>query len=278
MNQNKTFLIAYIPVLHAGYEKFLKCHFDVSEILIFGKQTTSSFDWLRKDLRCLNPEQVVKAIRSWNIGPKVRLLEEVLITELWQASNILMPDETESHIYAESVLSGVQVSFESVALRYDKKKTESVEAISAEEVSTAEALSMMQIAFSEAQNSPDWWLQVGGVIARDGEVLLVGHNEHKPNEREAVFMGDPRSNYGRGLNIELSVADHAEAVLVGEAARLGVSLSGTDMYVTTFPCPPCSRLLARVGIKRLFFQKGYAMLDGDALLRSAGVEIFHISM
>ena len=134
----------------------------------------------------------------------------------------------------------------------------------------------MKIADSLRPKSPDWWIQVGALFALNGEILLAGWNEHKPTDREALFMGDPRSNYGRGINIELSLADHAEAVLVGESAKRGLSLLDSDLYVTTFPCPPCSRLVSRAGIKRLFFRSGYAVLDGDSLLRKAGVEIFRV--
>ena len=45
------------------------------------------------------------------------------------------------------------------------------------------------------------------------------------------------------------------------------------MYVTDFPCPPCARLIAAAGISRLYFRDGYAVLDGEEILRAAGVDI-----
>lgn len=269
-------LVAYVPVLHRGYEEFFLRHRDADRLLLFGGGTLVKFDWLKKDLRCLSPERAVQAIRSWGIFPEVSLLDNILFDELREASSLVMPDETECRIFAETELAGFPVTFESVKLRYDKKKTESVDLIDAKEVSDDEALSLMKVVLSLKSNSPDWWLQVTAMAVRDGQILLTAWNNHQPSDREALFMGDPRSNYKRGLNFELSLADHAEATIVGEAGRHGIALLGSDLFVSAFPCPPCARLVRRAGFKRLFFLDGYAVLDGDSLLREAGIEILRV--
>ncbi len=270
-------LIAYVPVLHRGYEDFFSRHLNAEALLLFGPETITKFEWLKKDLRCLDPLLTVEAIRSWNIFPKVLLLDNVSKSWIAETSTVIvMPDETECHMLAESEFQGLPVIFESVNLRYDKKKTESTSEIEAVEVTDQEALSMMEIAEGLRPNSPDWWLQVGALSVKDGSVQIVGWNEHFPTSREALFMGDPRSNYGRGINIELSLAVHAEPVVIGKAAAEGIALAGSDFYVTTFPCPPCARLISETHIRRLFFRRGYAILDGDSSLRQKGVEIFRV--
>lgn len=269
-------LIMYIPVLHSGYEKFLFRHTDVDEVLIFGDSIIASFEWLKKDLRCLTPLRALQAVQSWGFYPRVKFLDDVSLGHLREAEEVIMPDETECRHYAESYLSGVKVNFDPVKLRYDKKRTESVSEISAIEVSSDEATKLMNIVLTQAENSMDWWIQVGGIIVREGRVILAGYNTHRPNEREALFEGDPRSNYRRGINIELSVADHAEVVLIGEAARRGIPTEGADLYIKTFPCPPCSGLVGRSRFGRLFFRDGYAMIDGDKSLRGAGIELFRV--
>jgi dCMP deaminase len=75
------------------------------------------------------------------------------------------------------------------------------------------------------------------------------------------------------VNLELSTAVHAEARLIAEAARDGVATRGAVMYVTDFPCPPCAKLIAGAGVARLYFRTGYAVLDGEDVLRAAGVEV-----
>ena len=88
--------------------------------------------------------------------------------------------------------------------------------------------------------------------------------------------GDPRNNFHKGDHIEISTAIHAEAQMIAEAARKGVSLEGADMYVTVFPCPPCAKLIAFSGIKNLYCGGGYGVLDGEAVLKSKDVKIFFV--
>ena len=72
---------------------------------------------------------------------------------------------------------------------------------------------------------------------------------------------------------DLSTAIHAEASVVAQAARAGRALNGADIYVTTFPCPACARLIAESGFRRCYFTGPYSVLEGDAVLRAAGVEL-----
>jgi dCMP deaminase len=117
---------------------------------------------------------------------------------------------------------------------------------------------------------------VGAVIVRDGVVLDIDHNRHVPTDYSPYIDGDPRNEFRRGVRIDLSTASHAEATLIARAARVGVPLEGADLYVSTFPCPQCARLIAEAGFDRCFFAGPYAMLDGDAILRQAGVRLFWV--
>jgi len=66
--------------------------------------------------------------------------------------------------------------------------------------------------------------------------------------------------------------------LIGRAARSGTALDGADLYVSTFPCPGCARLVAEAGFRRCFFAGPYAVLDGDDVLRAAGVELIWVDL
>ncbi len=78
------------------------------------------------------------------------------------------------------------------------------------------------------------------------------------------------------MRTDLSTAIHAEAAIVAAAARDGVSLRGADLYVTTFPCPACARLIAEAGLRRCYFAGPYSVLDGEDVLRAAGVELYWV--
>jgi dCMP deaminase len=69
---------------------------------------------------------------------------------------------------------------------------------------------------------------------------------------------------------------HAEAAIVARAARDGLSLRGAEIYVSTFPCPACARLIAGAGFTKCYFAGPYAVLDGDEILRAAGVELIWV--
>lgn len=270
-------LVAYIPVLHSGYEKFFERHRDADVLALFGPQTVSRFDWLRKDLRRLSFERLLQTVRGWGIFKEVDFLEDVPRDKLELADLIVMPDETECREIAQADFSGLPVSFDPVFLRYDKKRTEEVRLPSAKNISTPEAIRLMKICLDESVYSPDWWIQVGALLVRDGEIIIAAHNIHKPDDREALFKGDPRSNYTRGINIELTLVEHAERVIIGEAARRGIAIKGCDLYVTHFTCPPCAYQVVHTGIRRLFFRYGYSILEAEENLTAAGIELFQVT-
>jgi dCMP deaminase len=56
-------------------------------------------------------------------------------------------------------------------------------------------------------------------------------------------------------------------------AKEGVSLKEGSIYVTTFPCSNCARLLCEAGIKKVFYKNGYSRLDAESIFKFYGVEI-----
>lgn len=78
-------------------------------------------------------------------------------------------------------------------------------------------------------------------------------------------------------------AAHAEENCVANAARIGVSLKGCTLLVTSlFPCTTCSRLIIQSGIKRILAPRNAdnSRWDEQAkvayeMLTEAGVEILY---
>jgi dCMP deaminase len=89
-------------------------------------------------------------------------------------------------------------------------------------------------------------------------------------------MGDPRSNFDYGEAPDVYTSIHAESDLVAQAAREGVSLRGASIYVTTFPCANCARLLARAEVAKVYYEKGYSRVDAEGVLRSAEIAIIQV--
>lgn len=93
--------------------------------------------------------------------------------------------------------------------------------------------------------SKDRSRQVGCVVVGDDNIV-----------RAIGFNGFPR-----GLDDEVAVrhqrpakylwTEHAERNAIYAAARAGISLSGTRMYVPWFPCVDCARAIVQAGIVEL---------------------------
>lgn len=190
-----------------------------------------------------------------------------------------MPDEEIMHSLAEQILPKMDLEFESAFLRWDSQKTTQQNVVKSDKKTTFDAFStrFMEKAENLSTRSADWWRQVGAVLVRGNTIVLTAFNQHVPDQYQPLYNGDPRGNFKKGIHIELTTAFHAEAALIAEAARKGESLEGTELYVTTFPCPNCAKLVAHSGIKKVFFKEGYAMVDGESILKEKGVEIIHLS-
>lgn len=64
---------------------------------------------------------------------------------------------------------------------------------------------------------------------------------------------------GAGLMdvLEFVRAAHAEMAAITDAARRGISIAEHNLYVTTFPCHECARLIVASGIRRVVYVEPY---------------------
>ncbi|MDO8510168.1 MAG: deaminase [bacterium] len=275
----KKVLIAYVPVLHQGYRELFEKHQDSDALFIFGKKLIAEFDYLAKEIRALDPESMKKAIESLGIISSVRVLDEAALEEIRELKpKVVLSDEDVTRTIAEKYFKDMDTTYDSIFLRWNKHNTAEEKPVHGDFRISRDTFDREIIAqtLAEAEKSSDWWRRVGAAIVKDGKLLLVDHNRHVPSEHQPYLDGDPRNSFHKGDNIELSTAVHAEAGLIAEAARKGIALEDTDMYVNTFPCPPCAKLIAYSGIKKLYCGGGYAVLDGERVLRVQGVEVVFV--
>lgn len=147
----------------------------------------------------------------------------------------------------------------------------------------------MQHALLAAERSSCSRAHVGCVFARDGRILVTGYNgaprglphcDHTcdcdlsngvtPRGNNDDYGGhDEFCNSRRGCTISV----HAEANAVAFAAKHGVMLEGSELYCTLTPCIPCAQLIVNVGVVRVYVLVPYRIPDGEALLRTAGIEV-----
>jgi len=275
-------LILYAPVVHQGYINLFKQRKDVSQVFVIGRDLLAEWDHIyRKDLRALDPEEICSMIQSLGLFMDVRVLSkaELSLISVRDDVHVIMPREEISVGIAEQYLCGKDVEFIDIFLRWHRDNSATPQPITSDRSIDLRELDYEMIgrAHDESLKSFDWWIQVGGVVTVADEIILVAHNEHIPTAQTPYIAGDPRGNFRRGVNIDLTTAAHAEEVLICEAARRkDISLEGASMYITTFPCPRCAHEIGLSGISKLYYQDGYAVLDGQDTLSSFGVEIIHV--
>ena len=273
-------VLAYVPVLHEGYRRFFATHGAGLPIYLIGPELYADYRPLAKDIRALDPELVADAIESWGIGSSVEVLDLESAAELAaEEPSLLLPSEDVSYQVVERFFPRAEVVFDSAFLRWDKRRSVELLLPPSAPATHDDPVwgELAEAAEREAGGSVDWWRQVGAAMRLASGQVRSARNVAHPTATAAYAVGDPRSNFFKGVHLELSTATHAEAALIAGAARDGEATAGASIYVTTFPCPPCAKLIAGAGIERLYYRDGYAVLDGVDVLEAAGVEIVQVS-
>lgn len=277
---NKNELIgAYVPALHRGYTELFNQHPEAT-IGVFDTDIIDQFDYLRKDVRALTPEIAAQAIRGLNRS--VQLLSAHTLEKAFQTPDlqlVLANDDVSRSLSEKHAPHLAEVTFEPVFLRWDRDNVAvNQEVIPDRTLDESDIPAVIRQALSaEQQNSTNWWRHVSAVIARGETVLASSHNQTLPTEYTSYIESDPRITANRGSNIEASLDIHAETKAIAEIAKSGAGLAQAEIYVSTFPCPNCAKLIASSGIERCYFVEGYAMLDGYSVLKSADIEIVKIN-
>lgn len=268
-------VVSYIPALHRGYIDFFKKY--PGTLYILDEELVREVPRMERDIRALTPEEIKALLEGLKIFGKIVVLDRSTLSGVQNdPAPIVMPDEDVNRHFAEAYLPDRKIEFVSVFLRWDKQiSTKEFEVPPDRIISQDEAdREMMGAASAEAARSPDWWRQIGAVAVKDGKILLAAYNKPVPAKDYTLGpFGDPRSNFDAGVSFELSKTIHAEAAVIAQAARRGAPLDGAALYITTFPCPVCAKSIAAAGIKRIYYTKGYSLLDAEDVLRAYDVEI-----
>ena len=125
----------------------------------------------------------------------------------------------------------------------------------------------------------------GAVIVRDRTILSTGYNgalpgvphcsDQPPDETGVPYCFSRKQGSSEQSKYNYCRSNHAEANAVVQAAKHGISLSGSSVYVTLAPCYNCIKLLASAGINHIYYELEYASTDQkrDAFWRDIYQEI-----
>lgn len=135
----------------------------------------------------------------------------------------------------------------------------------------------MEITALVAQRSTCLRRSVGAVIVKDKRILATGYNGAPSGAPHCIDVGCLREQLqvASGERHELCRAIHAEQNAIIQAAYLGVSIQGATLFCTNLPCSICAKMIINAGIKKIYYQDGYADAMALEMLTEAGVEIIH---
>ncbi|MBI2570866.1 MAG: dCMP deaminase family protein [Candidatus Schekmanbacteria bacterium] len=106
---------------------------------------------------------------------------------------------------------------------------------------------------------------VGAVIVRDRTILSTGYNGSIQGLPHCDEVGHIMENGHCVATI------HAEMNAVIQAARNGVRIEGSSIYITASPCWSCFKCLANAGIKQICYGEFYRDERTFAIAATLGI-------
>ena len=128
--------------------------------------------------------------------------------------------------------------------------------------------------------------KVGAVLVKEGNVISFGYNgtpsgmdnccedkKHLVKEAaEKLEFEQIKSEWpyvdseGHYKLITKMETIHAEVNAILKAAKNGVSVDGSTLYLTLSPCLDCSKLILQAGVKRVVYLDMYRNMNGPNFL------------
>jgi|TARA_Y100000031_G_scaffold1085_1_gene1386 dCMP deaminase len=130
----------------------------------------------------------------------------------------------------------------------------------------------MNIANEVATRSTCDRKHVGAVIVRDKTLLSTGYN--------GSIRGLPHCDeVGHEMESDHCIRTiHAEANAIVQAARNGVQIDNTEIFITASPCYDCFKMIANTGIKIIYYGEFYREERIITHAKELGIELVHLEM
>jgi len=133
----------------------------------------------------------------------------------------------------------------------------------------------MQVAHLVKNRSTCLRRKVGAVLIKDKQVLATGYNgapmgvkhcsETTCLRKKLKIPSGERHEICRGL--------HAEQNVLLQAARHGVPVKDSVLYITNVPCSICAKMIINAGIRTVVFSDNYPDDMTKELLEEAKVKL-----
>ncbi len=137
----------------------------------------------------------------------------------------------------------------------------------------------MGIAQLVARRSTCLRRSVGALVVKDKRILATGYNGAPSNIRHCIDVGCLREklNVPSGQKHELCRGIHAEQNAIIQAAYHGVAIEGSTLFCTNLPCSICAKMTINAGIRKIYYQDGYADDISQEMIAEAGIELIQFN-
>lgn len=122
---------------------------------------------------------------------------------------------------------------------------------------------------------------VGVVAVRDGRIVAAGYNGAPAGHKHCYEVGcELTQEVARPDEMNMEIVEHcirsvhAEANMISWAAREGIKLQGTVIYLTHTPCQHCAKLLINADIRSVHIKNAYGHQGGVELLYASSILVF----
>lgn len=116
---------------------------------------------------------------------------------------------------------------------------------------------------------------VGAVIVKDRRILATGYNGVPSGLAHCSETGCLRQELGvpSGQRHEICRGLHGEQNAIIQAARYGIDISGSTIYVTTQPCVVCAKMIINAGITEVVYENPYDDELAMSMLKESGMKL-----
>jgi dCMP deaminase len=140
----------------------------------------------------------------------------------------------------------------------------------------------LNIAEEIASDSKCVQLHVGAVLVKDKRIISTGYNG-TPKDfincdeyfKNKTYTRDDHHNFSELFEI------HAELNAIIYAAKSGIDITGSCIYVTHQPCKNCLKMLCGAGIKNIYYRYAYDKADINDMVKNMlqmlDINLIHIS-
>lgn len=116
---------------------------------------------------------------------------------------------------------------------------------------------------------------VGAVIVKDKRILATGYNGVPTGLSHCSETGCLRQELGvpSGQRHEICRGLHAEQNAIIQAARYGIDISNSSIYITTQPCVVCAKMIINAGITEIIYENAYDDELALSMLAESGIKM-----